>query len=688
MTVPNSTKRGTTRNAAACLLTYLPFTNPAPIQTAAGQAPAQAVLNTAVHGGGQNVYCNQIVIAFPLGAAAGQLFQRTPATSLNTGKWAISSSEVKKAHELWFDDEGNTEYAKFTLDCRDPSDYLINYDLVFGAAGAVTNVASPCTVRVLEKSGTSPDPSTYTPKTGSYDVAVSTPQLYLKNFVATRTGAPTVPATEFASGADVNLAWESNGTFFQIYAKGDPTPVYAGTQTAFRRGGGVKTDTTFVLMAFMSGNPGGGQASFQPIYLFDALTVTVSNPELTPKTSKVSGNATVGGTLGVTGQTTLANAGVAGTLGVGGTLNVTGATGLANASVSGALGVGTNAPLSKLHVIAPGGFGPENSNGTSLPSNVPIVAQSNSTAFGIINGSGRQAFALNIEGDGGTPAARGVPTFCDKYDGTWRASLSLRKGCVGIGTLLPQNALDVKGGAVIGAGYAGSQKAPDNGLSVQGDVNVAANLTVKQNINANNLTVNGNLFSPNSGGVAVNGAMHVTGQFSAFLPIDMFYPPRNAWFRMAIGYSDWAWFDHGPFVSDSSLKEDVRPIPGALDKVMSLRGVLHRWNEKGLHTMTRDVVERVSAGPGATEEQHEAVRQAERQRAVEKLSGDRIGLIAQDVEAALPEAVWENEDGHKCIRYPQLVALLVEAIKEQTAQVRALSGEVSALGERLRDKPM
>jgi hypothetical protein len=154
---------------------------------------------------------------------------------------------------------------------------------------------------------------------------------------------------------------------------------------------------------------------------------------------------------------------------------------------------------------------------------------------------------------------------------------------------------------------------------------------------------------------------------------------------MAIGYNDYAWFDNGPF-SDLRLKEDVRPIPDALDKVSKLEGKLYRWNEKGLDTLTKDVVNRVSAGPGSTKEQHDSLRREARQQAVEKLSGDHHGLIAQEVEAVVPEAVSETDDGHKYIRYPQLVALLVEAVKEQAAQIRALSDTVSALGESLRNK--
>src|SRR5215208_7711036 len=113
--------------------------------------------------------------------------------------------------------------------------------------------------------------------------------------------------------------------------------------------------------------------------------------------------------------------------------------------VGGNVGIGTAAPLYRLHAVAPGGFGAEDSDGLSLAGNVPLIAQSNSTAIGIINGSGRQAFALNIDGNGGASNTRGVPTFYDKYDGGWHQCLSLKNGRVGIGTYDPQGKLDVSG---------------------------------------------------------------------------------------------------------------------------------------------------------------------------------------------------------------------------------------------------
>jgi hypothetical protein len=131
--------------------------------------------------------------------------------------------------------------------------------------------------------------------------------------------------------------------------------------------------------------------------------------------------------------------------------------------------------------------------------------------------------------------------------------------------------------------------------------------------------------------------------------------------------------------SDRRLKDSVRPIGPALDLVRQLRGVRYRWSEAGLAHFTRDIDTSVSAGPDATPEQHEKARQAERDRALDRLAGDYLGLIAQDVEAVAPELVLDGEDGYKQVRYQHLTALLTEAIKEQDAVVRALAAEVASL---------
>lgn len=86
--------------------------------------------------------------------------------------------------------------------------------------------------------------------------------------------------------------------------------------------------------------------------------------------------------------------------------------------------------------------------------------------------------------------------------------------------------------------------------------------------------------------------------------------------------------------SDIRLKKDIELIPNALDKVLSLRGI----------TFT-DI---------ASDER-------------------RTGVIAQEVQAVLPEAVKEGEE-YLSVAYGNLVGVLIESIKELEARVRELEG--------------
>ena len=83
--------------------------------------------------------------------------------------------------------------------------------------------------------------------------------------------------------------------------------------------------------------------------------------------------------------------------------------------------------------------------------------------------------------------------------------------------------------------------------------------------------------------------------------------------------------------SDRSLKADLVVIPEALAKVQALSG----------YTFRR--VDEAAAN-----------------------AGRRMGLIAQDVQGVAPEAVSLGEDGLYTVAYGNLVALLVEAVKELT----------------------
>ena len=49
-----------------------------------------------------------------------------------------------------------------------------------------------------------------------------------------------------------------------------------------------------------------------------------------------------------------------------------------------------------------------------------------------------------------------------------------------------------------------------------------------------------------------------------------------------------------------------------------------------------------------------------------------VGIIAQEVQKVLPEAVGEREDGTLGVRYELLVPLLVESIKELKEEIQSL----------------
>jgi hypothetical protein len=100
--------------------------------------------------------------------------------------------------------------------------------------------------------------------------------------------------------------------------------------------------------------------------------------------------------------------------------------------------------------------------------------------------------------------------------------------------------------------------------------------------------------------------------------------------------------------SDARFKTNITPIQNPLQKVLALRGVNFNWN-------TTDFPQLMFSD----------------QRT--------LGFIAQEVEKVLPEVVQTEKtaEGYKAIQYDKLVALLVEAIKEQQKQIDSLKIELN-----------
>ena len=93
--------------------------------------------------------------------------------------------------------------------------------------------------------------------------------------------------------------------------------------------------------------------------------------------------------------------------------------------------------------------------------------------------------------------------------------------------------------------------------------------------------------------------------------------------------------------SDCNLKKCITPITCALDKIDKIRGVEFEWNDAGVLTN----------GAGAYFRTHD------------------VGVIAQEIEAVLPDAVRDRDDGYKGVDYEKIIPLLIQAIKELNAKV-------------------
>jgi len=108
-------------------------------------------------------------------------------------------------------------------------------------------------------------------------------------------------------------------------------------------------------------------------------------------------------------------------------------------------------------------------------------------------------------------------------------------------------------------------------------------------------------------------------------------------------------------ISDERLKDDVKTIDSALDKVKRLRGVEYVWSH------------------GSKKGQKD------------------IGVIAQETEKVIPEIVQEKEmplwsakdpevsGKYKMVDYEKLTAVLIESVKEQQKQIDELKSELQEL---------
>ena len=59
--------------------------------------------------------------------------------------------------------------------------------------------------------------------------------------------------------------------------------------------------------------------------------------------------------------------------------------------------------------------------------------------------------------------------------------------------------------------------------------------------------------------------------------------------------------------------------------------------------------------------------------------GHDVGVLAQELEKVLPEAVKDRDSGYKGVQYDKIIPLLIEGIKELTKKTKKLEKEIKKL---------
>jgi hypothetical protein len=105
--------------------------------------------------------------------------------------------------------------------------------------------------------------------------------------------------------------------------------------------------------------------------------------------------------------------------------------------------------------------------------------------------------------------------------------------------------------------------------------------------------------------------------------------------------------------SDIRLKENLSPISNSLKSISQLTGYTFDWNYPGKEHI---------------------------------YNGHDVGLIAQDVQKILPEAVGMRNDGYLSLSYERIIPLLINGIKEQQVKINELNERLLKLEESLNNE--
>jgi hypothetical protein len=222
-------------------------------------------------------------------------------------------------------------------------------------------------------------------------------------------------------------------------------------------------------------------------------------------------------------------------------------------------------------------------------------------------------------------------------------------GNVGIGTTAPSNKFSVNGNANFTGNIGIGNASPAKPLSFPASLGEKI-LLYPGGAGEVGIGVYGNelrLHCDNPGSMVSFGTQDNAGVFT-----------QAGRFQLSGGYGLYVngsiWANGTTYASDERFKQNITPITSPLAKIMQLNGVEYEMKKEGFSKNNFR-------------------------------AGKQMGLLAQNVEKVVPEAVQEL-DGYKGVDYARLVPLLIESIKELNRQNEKQQKEIQELRTFIQNK--
>jgi hypothetical protein len=288
----------------------------------------------------------------------------------------------------------------------------------------------------------------------------------------------------------------------------------------------------------------------------------------------------------------------------------------------GNLGIGSSVPAARLDVMG---------NGTG---HIMMGDMSYGNWAGISFNGSAAGGNYNLLGANGQPFLINRPTGQDiqfRENNATQVTIRNASGAVGIGTSVPSYPLFVNGTIasrdIAGNGTVARMQGLNSGMWLSTEATAVTDSIFFAPAATTRMTI------LESGRVAI-GPNPPTGAYD----LDVDDGTGVALTLMRVNGEIWA-YDF-PSLSDARSKENIVPISKGLEKVKALNGVYFNYIGK---------------------------------------NKKQVGLIAQDVQKVVPEAVFTAADGMLSMDYSKIVAVLIEAIKEQQVQIDAMEKRLKDL---------